>query len=68
MIRLTEAMIDGIAGLGGAFYLPYRLHARRDQVLRIYPRAAEFAERKRHHDPGLIFRNALWSAYFANET
>ena len=32
MMRLTERLIDRIVAIGGAFYLPYRLHARRDQV------------------------------------
>jgi FAD/FMN-containing dehydrogenase len=65
MIQLTERLIDAAISLGGAFYLPYRLHARRDQVRSAYPRAERFAERKRFHDPGLLFRNAMWDAYFA---
>ena len=65
MIQATERLIDAAVGLGGAFYLPYRLHARRDQVRAAYPRAELFAARKRHYDPGLLFRNAMWDAYFA---
>jgi FAD/FMN-containing dehydrogenase len=65
MLRLTEALIDRVAALGGAFYLPYRTHARRDQVTRIYAYSEAFAARKRHYDPGLLFRNGLWNAYFA---
>ena len=65
MLRTTERLIDRIVGIGGAFYLPYRLHARRDQVAAAYPRAAAFVERKRHYDPGFLFRNAMWDAYFA---
>jgi FAD/FMN-containing dehydrogenase len=65
MLQLTEAMIDRIVGLGGCFYLPYRLHARRDQVERAYPNTPRFVERKLHYDPGLLFRNAMWQAYFA---
>lgn len=67
MIRLTEALIEGVGALGGSFYLPYRLHARRDQVRKIYPRAEEFAASKRRHDPELLFRNGLWQAYFAKD-
>jgi FAD/FMN-containing dehydrogenase len=63
MGAMTRALIDRVSGIGGSFYLPYRLHARRDQVEKVYPRMARFAVRKRHYDPGLLFRNALWDAY-----
>jgi FAD/FMN-containing dehydrogenase len=65
MRRLTEALIERVIALGGSFYLPYRLHARRDQVERAYPGAARFVERKRHYDPHTLFRNAMWDAYCA---
>jgi FAD/FMN-containing dehydrogenase len=65
MLRLTEALIERVGALGGSFYLPYRLHARRDQVARIYPGTETFVARKRHYDPALVFRNAMWTAYFA---
>lgn len=65
MLLLTERLIERVVGIGGAFYLPYRLHARRDQVERSYPNAARFIELKRRYDPGLLFRNAMWDAYFA---
>jgi FAD/FMN-containing dehydrogenase len=65
MLRITEALIDHVIALGGKFYLPYRLHARHDQVWKAYPKVAQFIERKRHYDPGLLFRNAMWDAYFA---
>jgi FAD/FMN-containing dehydrogenase len=65
MRKLTEGLIERVADLGGAFYLPYRLHARPDQVKKVYVNAEKFVERKRHYDPGLVFRNAMWSAYFA---
>lgn len=66
MIVTTEALIDLVHSVSGSFYLPYRLHARPDQVAAIYPNAGRFAERKRHYDPGLLFRNALWDNYFAS--
>ena len=65
MLRMTESLIERVGDIGGSFYLPYRLHARPDQVAKIYPRAAEFAARKKHFDPDLVFRNAMWPAYFA---
>jgi FAD/FMN-containing dehydrogenase len=65
MIETTERLIDRIVALGGAFYLPYRLHARRDQVDKAYPNVAHFLERKRFYDPKLLFRNTMWDVYFA---
>ncbi len=63
MARMTRDLIDGIAGIGGAYYLPYRPHAQLDQFARAYPRAAEFAAAKRRLDPAGIFRNNLWDRY-----
>ena len=65
MMQTTEALIDGVTAIGGAFYLPYRLHARRDQVEKAYPSVSAFVTAKRHYDPNLLFRNAMWDAYFA---
>jgi FAD/FMN-containing dehydrogenase len=65
MAAMTQRLIDAALDAGGSFYLPYRLHARRDQVARAYPRIEEFVARKRHYDPGLLFRNTMWSRYFA---
>ena len=55
MLRVTQALIDAVHTVGGSYYLPYRLHARPDQLAAIYPRAVEFAARKRHYDPDLVF-------------
>ena len=65
MMQMTEALIDRVIAIGGTFYLPYRLHARRDQVEKAYPATAEFVAAKRRYDPGLLFCNAMWDAYFA---
>jgi FAD/FMN-containing dehydrogenase len=65
MMQTTEALIDRVTAIGGAFYLPYRLHARRDQVEKAYPSVSAFVAAKRHYDPNLLFRNAMWDAYFA---
>ncbi len=65
MARMTSALIEPVAGMEGAYYLPYRLHATPDQFRRVYARAEEFAALKRRLDPGLLFRNALWDRYLA---
>ncbi|HRE20780.1 MAG TPA: FAD-binding oxidoreductase, partial [Rhabdaerophilum sp.] len=66
MIRVTEALIDLVGSIGGSFYLPYRLHARPDQLLKIYSEVPRFSERKRFYDPGLLFRNTMWNTYFSS--
>lgn len=65
MLTTTEALIEMVGGIGGSFYLPYRLHARADQIASIYPRAGQFVERKKYYDPALVFRNLMWDTYFA---
>jgi FAD/FMN-containing dehydrogenase len=65
MMLMTERLIDGILSIGGTFYLPYRLHARRDQVEQAYPASTAFVARKREYDPGLLFRNTMWTTYFS---
>ena len=63
MARMTHALIERVIDLGGTYYLPYRPHASLDQLTRGYPRAAEFAARKREIDRDLLFRNQFWDAY-----
>lgn len=63
MARMTQALIDGITGIGGTYYLPYRPHATQAQFVKAYPRAAEFAAAKRALDPDLLFRSVFWDNY-----
>lgn len=63
MQRMTEELIEGVIAIGGSYYLPYRPHARQDQLARGYARAAEFAAAKRALDPDLVLRNNLWDSY-----
>jgi FAD/FMN-containing dehydrogenase len=63
MARMTRALIDRITALGGSYYLPYRPHARPEQLAAAYPRASEFSAAKRQLDPGLVLRNNLWDSY-----
>jgi FAD/FMN-containing dehydrogenase len=65
MARMTHALIERVLDIGGTYYLPYRLHASFDQLTRGYPRAADFAARKRALDRDLLFRNQLWDQYLA---
>lgn len=63
MHRMTQELIEGVIAIGGTYYLPYRLHARLDQLTRAYARAPEFAAAKRAMDPDLLLRNNLWDSY-----
>jgi FAD/FMN-containing dehydrogenase len=65
MLQMTEELIDQVLAIGGSFYLPYRLHARADQVLKAYPAADRFIRCKYRYDSGLLFRNYMWDAYFS---
>jgi FAD/FMN-containing dehydrogenase len=65
MQAMTEKLIEHALSLGGSFYLPYRLHATREQLRRAYPCLDEFIAAKRGYDPQLRFRNAMWDKYFA---
>lgn len=64
MRLLTESLIDQTLNLGGSFYLPYRLHARVDQIEKAYPRLSAFLAKKRYYDPKIRFRNLMWDRYF----
>ncbi len=63
--RMTQNLIDAAIRLGGTYYLPYRLHARQDQIAAGYAGLRPFAAKKRAMDPKLLFRNALWDNYIA---
>lgn len=65
MQRMTEELIDRTLAIGGSYYLPYRLHARQDQIEKAYPGLRPFAAKKRAMDPGNLFRHALWDTYLA---
>ncbi len=63
MARMTRDLVEGIIGIGGTYYLPYRPHPTVKQLERAYPRAAAFAAAKRDLDRDMIFRNNLWDSY-----
>ena len=65
MRAMTVKLIDRTLAIGGSYYLPYRLHATREQLRAAYPRLDEFVAAKRRIDPQLRFRNALWDTYLA---
>jgi hypothetical protein len=67
MQAMTSDLIGAAIDHGGSYYLPYRLHASDEQFERAYPRAAEFFNAKRSHDPGELFQNEFYLKYGSAE-
>jgi FAD/FMN-containing dehydrogenase len=59
----TRELIGAALSLGGAYYLPYQIHATPEQFRAAYPRIGEFLALKERVDPNNKFRNKLWDAY-----
>ena len=66
MQTLTRELIDASLLVAGRYYLPYRLHATRDQFHRAYPNSETFFALKRTVDPYEIFQNQFYRAYGRN--
>lgn len=64
MEAMTQKLIDETINLKGAYYLPYRLHATKEQFLKVYPQASQLLDLKKKYDPDLIFQNKLFEKYF----
>ncbi len=60
---LTRNLINEAISLRGTYYLPYRLHASREQLYTVYPQAPEFFMLKKKYDPAEIFQNQFYKAY-----
>jgi hypothetical protein len=61
----TRELVDAVLAVGGAYYLPYQVHATPDQFHRAFPRAKELFALKHKLDPHYRFRNVLWNNYYA---
>ena len=60
---LTVELINKALDLGGKYYLPYRLHATREQFIRAYPMARQFFQKKEKYDPDGILQNQFYIKY-----
>ena len=60
----TRELIDAAIFFGGAYYLPYQIHATDKQFHAAYPHADAFFALKKKVDPDYKFRNKLWDAYY----
>jgi FAD/FMN-containing dehydrogenase len=63
MQALTRELIEASLAVGGRYYLPYRLHATREQFARAYPMQAAFFGLKRTVDPDEVFQNQFYRTY-----
>ncbi len=63
MEKLTIDLIDAALKSGGRYYLPYRLHATREQFYKAYPMANEFFRLKKLYDPKEVFNNLFYTKY-----
>ncbi len=60
---MTRELVDAVLARHGRHYLPYRLHATREQLARGYPRLDRFFELKRKWDPQELFQNRFYTTY-----
>jgi len=60
----SREMIDAVISEGGAYYLPYQLHATTEQFHAAYPRAKAFFALKKNLDPNNRFSNKLWEQHY----
>jgi FAD/FMN-containing dehydrogenase len=63
MKAATQRMIDAAIALKGVYYLPYRLHATKEQLYAAYPQAKDFFALKKKYDPLEIFQNKFYQSY-----
>ncbi|NQY42079.1 MAG: hypothetical protein HRT87_01880 [Legionellales bacterium] len=61
MKKFTEDTIDIVNELGGTFYLPYRLHYGKKQVVNSYPNILNWIENKNRFDPKQIFDSQFYT-------
>jgi FAD/FMN-containing dehydrogenase len=59
----TRELIEATLRHEGRYYLPYQLHATREQFERAYPEAAQLRQLKARVDPQGRLSNALWQKY-----
>lgn len=59
----TRKAIDAVLACGGTYYLPYQLHATKEQFFKAYPRAQELIELKKRLDPTNKFMNSFIKKY-----
>jgi decaprenylphospho-beta-D-ribofuranose 2-oxidase len=60
---IVQKMIDVTLAHNGSYYLPYMPYPTKEQMIRAYPRAEEFFQKKRIYDPEERFMNFFYERY-----
>lgn len=63
MEKLTRRLINEAILLRGTYYLPYRLHATKEQMRAAYPTADSFFLLKKKYDSSELFQNKFYKTY-----
>jgi len=63
MSGMTRELVDASIAVGGSFYLPYRLHATKEQLRRAYLAWNAAMQAKERYDAKHVFQNGLYDAY-----
>jgi FAD/FMN-containing dehydrogenase len=63
MAGLTRELVAAALRHDGKYYLPYRLHATREEFAEAYPQATAFFLLKRKYDPDELFQNEFYLKY-----
>jgi FAD/FMN-containing dehydrogenase len=61
--KWTRELIDAALAEGGSYYLPYQLHAEKEQFLKAYPNAGKSFTLKHKLDSSNKFTNKFWEQY-----
>jgi FAD/FMN-containing dehydrogenase len=65
--KWTRDLVDlAVIKNNGTYYLPYQLHATKEQFYKAYTRINQWLELKKRLDPENIFRNIFWLKYGRN--
>ena len=59
----TRELVEATLKHEGRYYLPYQLHATKEQFERAYPEVAQLRQLKSRVDPQGRFSNSLWQKY-----
>lgn len=61
--KIHNLLTNKVLELGGTFYLPYRHHYNKEQLVKAYPNINLFFENKLKYDPNNMFNNLWFNKY-----
>ena len=63
---IHNKLVDATLGVGGTFYLPYRHHYDKEQIVKSYPMFEDFVNEKIQFDPNNVFDN-IWFQHYGKQ-